>query len=104
MFLGRPADDWLADFREAGLPCGPINSIPEVFEHPQVIPRGVVIESEHQSAGQIKLTGFPYRLSGTPPVVHRPPPRLGEHTREVLIDLLGFEESEADAFLQTDAV
>jgi formyl-CoA transferase len=66
IFGQRDVDDWLEDLVKAGLPCGPINSIPEVFAHPQAQARGMTLESEHASAGTVKLTGFPYKLSQTP--------------------------------------
>ena len=83
-------DDWLADLTKAGLPCGRINSIPEVFAHPQAQAREMTLESEHASAGTVRLTGFPYKFSQTPAEIHRPPPLLGEHTEEVLTGLLDY--------------
>jgi formyl-CoA transferase len=88
-FMARDADEWLAVFTKAGLPCGPINDIPEVFAHPQAEARELVLESEHPTAGKVRFPGFPYKLSETPAQVRLPPPRLGEHTQEVLVDLLG---------------
>ena len=88
VFQARDAGGWLAAFREAGLPCGPINTIPDVFAHPQAEARELVLEAEHPTAGTIRFPGFPYKLSDTPAAVRRPPPRLGEHTDEVLVDLL----------------
>jgi formyl-CoA transferase len=93
-FQARDADEWLAEFREAGLPCGPINTIPEVFAHPQAKARGLAIEAEHSTAGAVRFPGFPYKLSGTPAIVRRSPPRLGEHTEEVLVELLGYSGSQ----------
>jgi formyl-CoA transferase len=90
IFSQRDVDDWLADLIQAGLPCGPINPIPEVFAHPQAQAREMTLESEHASAGTIRLTGFPYKFSGTPAEIHRPPPLLGEHTDEVLTGLLNY--------------
>ena len=89
-FATRDADEWLASLGEAGLPCGPINTVREVFDHPQAEAREMVLEVEHPSAGALQLPGFPYKLSGTPAAVHRPPPRLGEHTEEVLAERLGY--------------
>jgi formyl-CoA transferase len=89
-FSQRAVHDWLADLSQTGLPCGPINSLPEVFSHPQAQAREMTLESEHPTAGTVRLTGFPYKLSQTPAEIHRPPPLLGEHTEEVLTGLLGF--------------
>jgi formyl-CoA transferase len=83
-FGARDAEAWLAELREAGLPCGPINTVREVFDHPQAEAREMVLEVAHPSVGTVRMPGFPYKLSDTPATVHRPPPRLGEHTDEVL--------------------
>jgi formyl-CoA transferase len=89
-FSQRDVNDWLADLIRAGLPCGPINSLPEVFSHPQAQAREMTLEAEHPTAGTVRLTGFPYKLSQTPAEIHRPPPLLGEHTEEVLTGLLDY--------------
>jgi formyl-CoA transferase len=87
VFAAQDAAYWLAALEKAGLPCGPINTVEDVFAHPQVGPRQLVLEAEHPSAGLLRMAGFPYRLSATPAAVRRPPPRLGEHTEEVLREL-----------------
>jgi crotonobetainyl-CoA:carnitine CoA-transferase CaiB-like acyl-CoA transferase len=104
IFSERTAEEWLHRFREAGLPCGPINTVRDVFEHPQVTPRGLIIESEHPTAGSIKFTGFPYKLSSTPPSLRMAPPRLGEHTEEILIDLLGYDKSDVSSFREHEVI
>jgi len=90
IFAQKDADDWLADFVKAGLPCGRINSIPEVFDHPQAQAREMTLETEHATAGTVKLTGFPYKFSQTPAEIQKPPPMLGQHTEEVLTSLLDY--------------
>jgi formyl-CoA transferase len=90
IFVERDAHHWLTDLREAGLPCGPINTIAGVFEHPQAEARGLALTADHPTAGPVEMTGFPYQLSMTPAEVDRPPPLLGEHTNDVLTDLLGY--------------
>jgi crotonobetainyl-CoA:carnitine CoA-transferase CaiB-like acyl-CoA transferase len=90
VFQARDASEWLAALRQADLPCGPINTVPEVFEHPQAQAREMVLEAEHPTAGRLHFPGFPYKLSETPAAVRQPPPRLGQHTEEVLADLLGY--------------
>jgi formyl-CoA transferase len=97
-FATRDAGEWLADLREAGLPCGPINAVPDVFAHPQAQARGLALEAEHPTAGPVQLTGFPYKLSQTPAEVRQPPPLLGQHTEEVLVDLLGYSVEQVAAF------
>jgi formyl-CoA transferase len=103
-FAARDADEWLADLREAGLPCGPINAVPDVFEHPQAGPRGLALEAEHPTAGPVRLTGFPYKLSQTPAGVRRPPPLLGQHTQEVLTELLNYSTEQMSALREGGAI
>jgi len=104
VFAARDADEWLADLREAGLPCGPINTIPDVFEHPQAQVRGLALKAEHPTAGPIQMTGFPYKLSQTPAEARRPPPLLGQHTGEVLTELLGYSAEDVTAFREHDVI
>ena len=90
IFSQRNMDDWLENLARAGLPCGRINSIPEVFAHPQAQARGMTLESGHPSAGTVRLPGFPYKFSQTPAEILRPPPMLGEHTEDILTGLLNY--------------
>lgn len=103
-FMARDAAEWLAELREAGLPCGPINAIPDVFAHPQAEARELVQEAQHPTAGTVRFSGFPYKLSATPAVVRRPPPRLGEHTEEVLVDLLDYSAEEVETLREREIV
>ena len=103
-FIARDAGEWLATFQEAGLPCGPINTVPDVFDHPQAQARDLALETWHPTADQVRLTGFPYKLSGTPAEVRRPPPLLGQHTEEVLTDLLGYSAEDVAAFRKREVL
>jgi crotonobetainyl-CoA:carnitine CoA-transferase CaiB-like acyl-CoA transferase len=102
-FAEQDAGEWLERFRRAGLPCAPINTVPEVFAHEQAQARELILRADHPSAGQVRFPGFPYKLSQTPAAVHRPPPRLGEHTDEVLQDLLDYSASDLSS-LRTESV
>ena len=104
IFVTRDADEWLADLQMAGLPCGPINAVPDVFEHPQAETRSLAQEAEHPTAGPVRLTGFPYKLSRTPAAVHQPPPLLGQHTAEVLTELLGYSAEQVTALQEQGAI
>jgi formyl-CoA transferase len=104
IFAQKNADDWLAEFVKAGLPCGRINSIPEVFDHPQAKAREMTLETEHASAGTVKLTGFPYKFSQTPADVLRPPPTLGQHTEEVLTSVLDYSPEDVAALREKEVV
>ena len=80
---------WIACLEAVGVPCGPINDIADVFDNPQVKARGLAFELPHPSAGTVKLVRSPMRLSATPPRAELAPPLLGQHTDEVLRDILG---------------
>lgn len=88
-FRTRSTSDWRDSLRDAGVPCGPINAIDLVFAEPQVLSRDMLVEVPHPTAGRIKLAGCPMKLGRTPARIDRHPPLLGEHTEEVLQDLLG---------------
>jgi len=102
-FATRDADEWLLKLQEADIPSGPINTIQDVFSHPQAGVREFKVKIEHPTAGLVDLPGFPYKMSQTPAKLHRPPPLLGEHTEEVLIELLGYS-SEKVAILKEQKV
>tara|TARA_A100001391_G_scaffold1853_2_gene2060 strand:- start:11836 stop:13062 length:1227 start_codon:yes stop_codon:yes gene_type:complete len=85
--------EWLDALEAVGVPCGPVNTLEQVFEDPQARARGLRREMEHPSAGAVPTVASPLRLSATPAEYRRPPPLLGEHTREVLGDLLGIDEA-----------
>jgi formyl-CoA transferase len=90
IFSSQDAEHWLDQLRNAGLPCGRINTVPEVFELEHTRAREMILESQHASAGTLKLVGFPYKLSNTPAEIQKPPPMLGEHTEEILSSLLNY--------------
>jgi crotonobetainyl-CoA:carnitine CoA-transferase CaiB-like acyl-CoA transferase len=96
ILAGRPTREWVATFEEAGVPCGPINDLAQVFDDPQVQARGLRVEVPHPLAGNVPVVASPMRLSRTP-VIHGTPPLLGEHTGEVLRDVLGMGEAEIEA-------
>ncbi|MAG65709.1 MULTISPECIES: CaiB/BaiF CoA-transferase family protein [Pseudomonadaceae] len=84
----RTTAEWIAALEQAGVPCGPINDLDQVFADPQVQARGTRIRMAHPLAGEVDLVANPIRLSRTPVDYRRPPPLLGEHNREVLADWL----------------
>ena len=91
----QSAAHWLELFREAGIPCGPINFVDETLADPHLRARGVIVELEHPAAGLVRSIANPVRLSQTPVSYRLPPPMLGQHNAEVLIEL-GYEPSEVE--------
>lgn len=87
IFAGKIANDWLALFEKAGIPCGPIYTVGEVLNHPQVLAREMVVERPHAKLGKVKMTGVPIKLSDTPGEAGAAPPLLGQHTEEILREL-----------------
>jgi formyl-CoA transferase len=94
VFARRSKAEWLQLLEAAGIPNGPINDVAQVFEEPQVKARGVRIELDHAAAGKLALVASPMRFSGTPVEYRLAPPLLGEHTDEVLRELLGKSNAE----------
>jgi crotonobetainyl-CoA:carnitine CoA-transferase CaiB-like acyl-CoA transferase len=92
----HPTQHWVGGLEAAGLPCGPVNTLDRVFDDPQVSHRGMKITMPHPVA-DVPLIGSPLKLSETPVGYRRPPPLLGEHTNEVLGEVLGLDPDERQA-------
>jgi crotonobetainyl-CoA:carnitine CoA-transferase CaiB-like acyl-CoA transferase len=97
VFLTRDRDDWLNRLETIGVPCGPINDIGQVFSDPQVQARGLRLSLPHPKAGMVPGVANPIRFSQTPVQQQLAPPVLGQHTEEVLAELLGLTEAEIGA-------
>jgi crotonobetainyl-CoA:carnitine CoA-transferase CaiB-like acyl-CoA transferase len=89
----RTTKAWMAVLEPAGVPCGPINTLAEVFADPHVVERGLEVRMPHGTGGEARLVANPIRMSATPVAYRAPPPTLGEHTRAVLADRLGLGEA-----------
>jgi formyl-CoA transferase len=90
----RPAAEWLQELEQAGIPCGPVNSIDQVFADPQTTARDMLIEVPHPTIGPLKLAGSPLKMSSLSQPPRRPPPLLGEHTDQVLANVLQISPAE----------
>jgi formyl-CoA transferase len=99
----RPAREWLALLEPAGVPCGPINDLAQVFDDPQVRHRRMQVKAPHRVAGEVTMVANPIKFSATPITHDRAPPLLGEHTAEVLQGVLGMD-AEAVERLRRDGV
>ena len=96
-FAERTTDDWLERLHTAGVPVAPIQTVERVLSDPQVRHRGMVVEMEHERLGRLPTLGTPIKVAGAAGFSPAPPPRLGQHTDEVLATLLKYPAERIDA-------
>lgn len=101
IMLQKPAAYWLSLFESVNVPVGPINNLEQVYQNPQVVAREMKITLPHATAGEVNVVASPIRLSDSPVQYHSAPPLLGEHTEQVLQELLGLDAAQIQA-LQGD--
>ncbi len=104
VFEQRSTKEWVKLLDDAGVANGPINTIKEVFEEPQVIARGMKFELPHAAAGKVTLVASPMKFSGTPLKHDMPPPVVGQHTDEILRTVLKKTDAEIAALKASGAV
>ncbi|MFC2008104.1 CaiB/BaiF CoA transferase family protein [Chloroflexota bacterium] len=100
----RTTHEWLDEFEAVGIPCGPVNTIDQVADDPQVAAREMITEVEHPAAGRFRLVNTPVKLSRTPCQVERACPDLGEHTEDVLSELLAMTGREVNRLRELGVV
>lgn len=96
----RDRDYWLAALERVGVPAGPINTIDQVYQNPQVKARGMLQTLPHSSAGQAPVGASPLRFSDSPVNYRHAAPLLGEHTEQVLRERLGLSDEEIQELMQ----
>jgi formyl-CoA transferase len=104
VFVTKSADAWLALLNEGGIAAGPINTVPEAFADPQVAALNVVRTLPHPTAGELRVVAPPFSLSESEVGPRSAPPLLGQHTAEVLRDVLGRSDHEIAALRADGAI
>ena len=96
--------EWVALMDKNDIPCGPVNSIDQVVDDPHTAAREMITEVEHSKAGRLKVVNSPLKLSRTPVKIERACPELGEHTEEILQNLLGFSQEKITELRSLQAI
>lgn len=99
----RTCDEWLDLLRGLGVPCAPINTLPEALDHPQTKARGIVLDTVHPLLGAMKGIAYPVQFNGAPRAAISPPPMLGEHSCEILREI-GTSEDDIMTLLRAGTV
>ena len=94
--IGKSTEEWLEAFEEVKIPCGPLNSIDQVANDPHTAARDMIIDVHHPEAGDFKVVNSPFKFSRTPYKTERAAPDLGEHTEEILSQLLEIPREKID--------
>ena len=102
----KTTEEWLTEMAELKVPCSPVNDIKQVFDDPHVKHREMKIEMDHElsGTGKIPLIGNPLKMSATPPQYRLPPPTLGQHTDEVLKEILELDAQEIEELREQGAI
>ncbi|AWI80755.1 CoA transferase [Parazoarcus communis] len=102
--IERSTADWIAALEAKAVPCGPINTLADVFADPQVQARGLKVDMPHPVAGSVALVANPMRFSATPVEYRSAPPALGEHTGQILQETLGLASAEIDSLRRAGVI
>ncbi len=102
--LTRPTAEWVRVLEAAGVPAGPVNTVAQALADPQVEARRMVVTVNHPVCGPVKIAGNPVKMAGTPAERYRPAPLLGQHTEEVLGEMLGYTRAQVEAMRSAGVV
>jgi len=100
----RTTSDWVAEMGKNDIPCGPVNSVDRVAGDPHTVAREMITQAQHSKVGMLKVVNSPIKLSKTPVKIEKACPELGEHTDEVLGNLLGLSKEEIAGLRSAKAI
>lgn len=103
VFRSRTTAEWMGQLEQAGVPAGPILSVPQMLQDPQVVARDMVPVLQHPRRGAVPTIGFPVKFSETPAEITNAAPDLGQHTREIM-KKLGYGDDEIDGLVKSKSV
>jgi CoA:oxalate CoA-transferase len=102
----RTTAEWMDILLKANLPCAPINTVDKLFVDPQLKARNMLVEVEQRGIGKVKVAGNPIKLSTVHPedeLPKIPAPGIGEHTKEVLVNMLGYTDEQAEKYIKDNS-
>lgn len=102
--MTRTTKEWLEVFEGSGLPYSAVNDIQGTLSHEHVLARNMVKEMDHEFCGPIKMVNTPVKYSESNPSIRSVPPTLGQHTDEILKEVLGYNDSQIEALKAEGAV
>lgn len=100
----KTTQEWVKEFEGVGIPCGPVNTIPQVAADPQVAARDMIVEVNHPAAGKFKVANTPFKFSRSQCQVEQASPELGEHTEEILTSLLRMSRKEVSKLMESRVI
>jgi crotonobetainyl-CoA:carnitine CoA-transferase CaiB-like acyl-CoA transferase len=103
-FTRKPTAEWLRILLAEDVWCAPVQTFEEVARDPQVAANGMLVDYNHPDAGRVRTLGIPVQFEDAPGHIRRPPPRLGEHTDEILREIAGYAPEQIDQLRSLEAV